>query len=116
MKKRILITGGAGFIGSHLADELLAHGYVVRALDNLAPQVHGPAARRPEYLHPAVELCVSDVRDPLAVRRALQDVSAVCHLAAAVGRRGVYRHQSGAPALERGTAGDAVQQSVAARR
>ena len=39
--QRILITGGAGFIGSHVADELLKHGYDVRALDNLTPQVHG---------------------------------------------------------------------------
>ena len=41
MSQHILITGGAGFIGSHLADELLAHGHRVRVLDNLAPQVHG---------------------------------------------------------------------------
>ncbi|HEX6984138.1 MAG TPA: NAD-dependent epimerase/dehydratase family protein, partial [Planctomycetaceae bacterium] len=48
--RRVLITGGAGFIGSHLADELLAAGYAVRALDNLSPQVHGGEARRPDYL------------------------------------------------------------------
>ncbi|HEX8680533.1 MAG TPA: NAD-dependent epimerase/dehydratase family protein, partial [Chthoniobacterales bacterium] len=42
--KKVLITGGAGFVGSHLADELLEHGYTVRALDNLAPQVHGSDA------------------------------------------------------------------------
>ena len=45
--KRVLITGGAGFVGSHVADELLERGYRVRALDNLAPQVHGTQARRP---------------------------------------------------------------------
>jgi nucleoside-diphosphate-sugar epimerase len=56
MSKRILITGGAGFIGSHLADELLRSGYEVRALDNLSPQVHGPDASRPDYLNPEVEL------------------------------------------------------------
>jgi hypothetical protein len=44
---KILITGGAGFIGSHLADELLAHGYQISALDTLSPQVHGPSAWRP---------------------------------------------------------------------
>ena len=43
----ILITGGAGFIGSHLADDLIHRGHRVRALDNLSPQVHGPAAERP---------------------------------------------------------------------
>lgn len=85
MKPLILITGGAGFIGSHLAVELLAHGYRVRALDNLSPQVHGPNAGRPDYLDPEVELIVGDVRDPHAVERALEDAEAVYHLAAAVG-------------------------------
>lgn len=85
MKQRILITGGAGFIGSHLADELLAHGYQVRALDNLTPQVHGEPGARPAYLDPEVELICGDVRDRDAVRRALRGVDAVYHLAAAVG-------------------------------
>jgi len=81
----ILITGGAGFIGSHLADELLRSGHRVRALDNLSPQVHGPDARRPAYLHSDVELMLGDVRDADAVRRALDGIDAVYHLAAAVG-------------------------------
>jgi dTDP-L-rhamnose 4-epimerase len=81
----ILITGGAGFIGSHLADHLLEHGHDVRALDILAPQVHGEGARRPEYLHPAVELQIGDVRDARAVERALRDIDVVYHFAAAVG-------------------------------
>ena len=85
MSKRILITGGAGFIGSHLALELLQHGYQVRALDNLHPQVHGPERKRPDYLLPEVELVPGDVRSPEAVRQALKDVDAVCHLAALVG-------------------------------
>jgi dTDP-L-rhamnose 4-epimerase len=85
MTQHILITGGAGFVGSHLADELLAHGYRVRALDDLSEQVHGPTAARPAYLDPDVELIVGDVRDPAAVRRALQGVDAVVHLAARVG-------------------------------
>ncbi|HEX8426089.1 NAD-dependent epimerase/dehydratase family protein [Hymenobacter sp.] len=85
MPKKILITGGAGFIGSHLADELLGHGYEVRALDNLSEQVHGENCQRPEYLHPAVELLVGDVRDPEAVERALEGVDAVFHFAAMVG-------------------------------
>lgn len=85
MSMNILITGGAGFIGSHLADHLLAHGYRVRALDNLSPQVHGPNATRPAYLNPEVELIVGDVQDPIAVRKALKDIDAVYHFAAAVG-------------------------------
>jgi len=85
MSGRILITGGAGFIGSHLADELLERGYRVRALDNLSEQVHGPRASRPGYLSPEVELVEGDVRDPEAVRKALRDVDAVFHLAACVG-------------------------------
>ena len=85
MGKHVLITGGAGFIGSHLADELLAHGYRVRAFDNLSEQVHGAGARRPDYLHPEVELVEGDVRDPEAIRRALTGVTAVYHFAAMVG-------------------------------
>jgi dTDP-L-rhamnose 4-epimerase len=83
--RRILITGGAGFIGSYLADHLLAEGWQVRALDVLSPQVHGPDRKRPAYLDRDVELVVGDVRDPDAVRRALKGVDAVAHLAAAVG-------------------------------
>ncbi|MDF2695476.1 MAG: UDP-glucose 4-epimerase [Labilithrix sp.] len=84
-KRSVLITGGAGFIGSHLADELLAHGYIVRALDSLVPQVHGEARERPPYLPKDVELHVGDVRDPAAVDRALEGIHAVFHFAAAVG-------------------------------
>jgi dTDP-L-rhamnose 4-epimerase len=85
VKGRVLVTGGAGFIGSHLADELLEQGYQVRSLDNLAEQVHGPEADRPGYLSPEVELVRGDVRDPRAVRQALAGIDAVYHLAAAVG-------------------------------
>lgn len=82
--ERVLITGGAGFIGSHVAAELLGRGYRVRALDTLTPQVH-PRGTRPAYLDPGVELLVGDVRDAHATRRALLDVDAVIHLAARVG-------------------------------
>src|SRR5829696_1164219 len=81
---RVLITGGAGFIGSHLADRLLADGHEVRALDNLDAQVHGDV-NRPDYLAPDVELLVGDVRDRDKVRRALDGIDAVVHFAAAVG-------------------------------
>ena len=85
MPKKILITGGAGFVGSHLADELLAHGYTVRVLDALSEQVHGAGAARPEYLAGDVELVVGDIRDPHAVWRSLDGVDAVFHFAATVG-------------------------------
>lgn len=85
MSKRILITGGAGFIGSHLADELLAAGHKVRVLDSLFSQVHGPNGQRPEYLNAEAELVVGDVREPEALRRSLRGVDAVFHLAAMVG-------------------------------
>lgn len=85
MGKHVLITGGAGFIGSHLSDELLRRGYKVRVIDNLSPQVHGPDQRRPDYLHGDVELIVGDVCDADAVRSALEGIDAVFHLAAAVG-------------------------------
>jgi dTDP-L-rhamnose 4-epimerase len=83
--QKVLITGGAGFIGSHLADELLAHGYQVRVLDSLDPQVHGEDRRRPDYLAKDVELVVGDVNDRDKVDEALKGVDAVYHFAAAVG-------------------------------
>src|SRR5689334_15425619 len=85
MSRRALITGGAGFIGSHLADQLLAHGYRARALDALVPQVHGPERRPPTYLDPEVELVIGDVRDAETVEWAVRDVDVVVHLAARVG-------------------------------
>jgi dTDP-L-rhamnose 4-epimerase len=81
----VLITGGAGFIGAHVANELLASGHTVVALDNLVPQVHGTGHRRPDYLNREVELLVGDIRDADAVARALKGVDAVIHLAALVG-------------------------------
>lgn len=80
----VAITGGAGFIGSHLADELLQHGHSVLVLDNLDPQVH-QAPTRPAYLHPDAEFVKGDVRDEGAVTRSLKGADAVFHLAAKVG-------------------------------
>lgn len=85
MSKTVLITGGAGFIGSHLADELLSQGYKVRALDNLNVQVHGQSRRRPDYLNQSVELIVGDVRNRDLLAKCLNGVQIVYHLAAAVG-------------------------------
>jgi dTDP-L-rhamnose 4-epimerase len=79
---RVLITGGAGFIGSHFVDRLLAAGHEVRVLDSLDPQVHNGW---PDYLAADVERMEGDVRDRDAVRRALGGVDRLVHLAAAVG-------------------------------
>ena len=82
---RVLITGGGGFIGAHLANTLLEAGYRVRVLDALHEQVHGAEAAFPSYLHSEVERHVGDVRDRDAVRKALAGVTHVYHFAAAVG-------------------------------
>ncbi len=81
----VLVTGGAGFVGSHLVDALVARGDRVRVLDSLEPQVHGPGCQRPAYLHAEAELVVGDVRDRAALARALDGIEVVFHQAAAVG-------------------------------
>jgi dTDP-L-rhamnose 4-epimerase len=80
---RVLVTGGAGFIGSHLVDRLLESGQDVRVLDVLDPQVHTNGA--PKHLSHGAELLRGDIRDPEAVRGALRGVDRLVHLAAAVG-------------------------------
>ena len=77
---RVLVTGAAGFIGSHIAEIMQAAGHDVRGLDSLSPAVHNG---RPG--HVTGELAVGDVRDPAAVDEALAGVDAVCHQAAMVG-------------------------------
>jgi dTDP-L-rhamnose 4-epimerase len=105
MRRQILITGGAGFIGSHLADKLLEQGHAVRVLDVLAPQVHGKERRRPSYLDGRVELVVGDVNDRQAVSTALDGVDAVYHFAAMVGvGQSMYRMADYAATNSLGTA------------
>ena len=82
MTKNILVTGGAGFIGSHLVDRLVADGHSVRILDNLEPQVHTGV---PSYLNPSVEFIKGDIRDENSLRRALKNVEVVFHYVAMVG-------------------------------
>jgi dTDP-L-rhamnose 4-epimerase len=81
----VLVTGGAGFIGSHVIDQLLARGHSVRVVDALISQVHGEGSRRPAYLDPRVELIVGRVEDAGVVSGALNGIDSVIHLAAAVG-------------------------------
>jgi dTDP-L-rhamnose 4-epimerase len=83
MAKNILITGGAGFVGSHLADALLERGHNVRIFDNLTEQVHRDGV--PAYLSPEAELVRGNIQDAAAVRGALEGIEVVFHMAAAVG-------------------------------
>ena len=81
--KNILVTGGAGFIGSHIVDALVDRGHRVRVLDALVEQVHGDAG--PQYLNPKAEFLQGDVCDTDLVNRALDGIDVVYHKAAEVG-------------------------------
>lgn len=85
MTQRVLITGGAGFIGRRLAKVLTQKGYQTRILDNLSPQVHGPNAKMPVELKKSADSRIGDVTDTKAVRSALDSVDVVVHLAAETG-------------------------------
>jgi dTDP-L-rhamnose 4-epimerase len=78
-----LVTGGAGFIGSHIVDALVEAGHRVRVLDSLVEQVHGGDA--PAHLNPGAEFVRGDVCDPEVVRKALDGIDVVSHQAAEVG-------------------------------
>ena len=87
---RILVTGGAGFIGSHLVDALVSRGHSTTVVDNLDPQVHGQATSEPRWLMPhldtgAVRFLRGDVRDRGVLEDAVENAECVVHLAAAVG-------------------------------
>jgi dTDP-L-rhamnose 4-epimerase len=83
-KKRALVTGGAGLIGSHIVDLLQARGWSVRILDNLEPQTHGDG--KPPWLHAAIhngaEFVEGDIRDRKVVESALDGIEVVFHQAA----------------------------------
>lgn len=85
VSEHVLVTGGAGFVGSFLVDELIARGHSVRIFDSLEVQVHGPDGRPPAYLNPDAEFIRGDVRDREALKKAIEDVDVVFHFAAKVG-------------------------------
>jgi dTDP-L-rhamnose 4-epimerase len=78
----VLVTGGAGFIGSHLVDALVSKGHDVLAVDNLTPQVH-PV--KPDYFNPEARYVFADIREDSVLEAALEDREVVYHLASAVG-------------------------------
>lgn len=85
MSKNVLVTGGAGFIGTHLARRLLSEGCRVSVLDNFSQQVHGESNELAQDIAPHVELFRGDVRDEDLVHRALENQDVVVHLAAETG-------------------------------
>lgn len=85
MKYKILVTGGAGFIGSHLVDALIERGHEVRVLDSLDPQVHGTERKIPEYLSKKAEFIFGDISNEDVILRAIEDIEVIFHKAAAVG-------------------------------
>src|SRR5262245_24972943 len=102
-KRTILVTGGAGFIGSHLVDALVARGHSVRILDVLSPQVH--VAGEPPHLNQGAEFIRGDVCDAGVVEKALEGVEAVYHQAAEVGvGQSMYEIQKYVRANDLGTA------------
>jgi len=82
---KILITGGAGFIGSHTADLLIKKGHTVRILDILDPQIHGENAEFPNYLHPDIEKVYGDVCQLQDITKAIRGIDAIYHFAALTG-------------------------------
>jgi dTDP-L-rhamnose 4-epimerase len=112
MSTRVLLTGGAGFIGSFLCERLLADGRSVRVLDNLDPQVHHGA---PPSFSPGIVFLPGDVRDPDLCARALDGVDVVVHAAAAVGiGQSLYRIRHFIDVNTTGTA--TLLEAIAARR
>src|SRR6478672_7391651 len=82
---RVLVTGGAGFIGSHIVDRLLRDEHEVTVLDSLVEQVHGPIGTPPKHVPAAARSVIGDVRDRALLDREVPGHDAIVHLAAEVG-------------------------------
>ena len=85
MSKKVLVTGGAGFIGSHLVDKLIELGHEVVVFDSLEPQVHGDGQKTPEYLNKECEFTKGDIRNRDELKKTLKGKEIVFHQAAVVG-------------------------------
>ncbi|MDC0535789.1 NAD-dependent epimerase/dehydratase family protein, partial [Francisellaceae bacterium] len=84
--KNVLITGGAGFIGSHLSKLLVENNYKVRILDNLSPQIHGDNAQPPSWINDlSIELILGDITSRQDVSSAIKEIDCIVHLAAETG-------------------------------
>lgn len=102
MAKTVLVTGGAGFIGSHITDHLIQHGYDVIVYDNLDDQVHDGM---PDYANPGAEYVIADLRDREQLVSVVERADIVCHQAGAVGvGQSAYEIESFVDVNSRGTA------------
>lgn len=100
---KILVTGGAGFIGSHLVDRLVSEGHKVTVYDNFDEQVH--CEKKPSYLNPDAEYIIGDIRDRYGLKRAMKKIEVIFHEAAAVGvGQSMYQIEKYTDVNMRGTA------------
>ena len=103
--EKVLVIGGAGFIGSHTTDILMNHGYHVTILDNLEPQVHGQERKLPEYINKNAVLIYGNVLDSALLKKTIREVDAIIHLAAMVGvGQSMYQIERYVDVNTRGTA------------
>src|SRR3989344_767588 len=103
MKKKILITGGAGFIGSFLTDKLIEKGYEVLVFDNLEPQVHN--GKKPAYLSPKAKFILGDVRDYEKLKEHVANTDIIFNFAARVGvGQSMYQVKEYCESNQQGTA------------
>ena len=83
--EKVLVTGGAGFIGSHTVDRLIEKGYQSVVIDNLEPQVHGKAQKKPDYLKDDALFINQSIENSKILSNVIEDIDAIIHLAALVG-------------------------------